>query len=160
MPHLYFETSAVLITLVLLGKYFEHIAKGKTTEAISKLMELQAKEATVLENGKEIYYKSYYENGKVYFISDEANGEYNLYSIDNEKKKELTKFTSSIKTPQVSANGEKMVFEKDYQIWSYDVKSGNSKKLEISITRNNVLPKEKDFEVRGNIEDFDVSGDR
>ncbi|PEL13915.1 heavy metal translocating P-type ATPase [Bacillus sp. AFS017336] len=55
MPHLYFETSAVLITLVLLGKYFEHIAKGKTTEAISKLMELQAKEATVLENGKEIF---------------------------------------------------------------------------------------------------------
>lgn len=55
MPHLYFETSAVLITLVLLGKYFEHIAKGKTTEAISKLMELQAKEAIVLENGNEIY---------------------------------------------------------------------------------------------------------
>jgi len=55
MPHLYFETSAVLITLVLLGKYFEHIAKGKTTEAISKLMELQAKEAIVLENGNEVY---------------------------------------------------------------------------------------------------------
>ncbi|PGL71785.1 heavy metal translocating P-type ATPase [Bacillus sp. AFS055030] len=54
-PHLYFETSAVLITLVLLGKYFEHIAKGKTTEAISKLMELQAKEAIVIENGKEIH---------------------------------------------------------------------------------------------------------
>jgi len=52
-PHLYFETSAILITLVLLGKYFEHIAKGKTTEAISKLLELQAKEAIILENGEE-----------------------------------------------------------------------------------------------------------
>lgn len=53
-PHLYFETSAILITLVLLGKYFEHVAKGRTTEAISKLMELQAKEATILEDGKEV----------------------------------------------------------------------------------------------------------
>jgi len=54
MPHLYFETSAVLITLVLLGKYFEHIAKGRTTEAISKLLELQAKEATILKDGEEV----------------------------------------------------------------------------------------------------------
>jgi len=77
----------------------------------------------------------------------------------NGLKKNCTKFTSSIKTPQVSANGEKVVFEKDYQLWSYDVKTGNAKKLDISIIRNNVLPKEKDFEVRGNIEDFDVSGD-
>jgi tricorn protease len=98
-------------------------------------------------------------NGYVYFISDEENGEYNLCVLVNGLKKSCTKFTSSIKTPQVSANGEKVVFEKDYQLWSYDVKTGNAKKLDISIIRNNVLPKEKDFEVRGNIEDFDVSGD-
>lgn len=53
-PHLYFETSAVLITLILVGKLFEAKAKGKTTEAISKLLNLQAKEATVLRNGKEM----------------------------------------------------------------------------------------------------------
>jgi len=53
MPHLYFETSAVLITLILLGKLFETMAKGRTTIAISKLLNLQAKEATVLRNGKE-----------------------------------------------------------------------------------------------------------
>ncbi|HEU5168307.1 MAG TPA: hypothetical protein VFU29_22330, partial [Chitinophagaceae bacterium] len=97
--------------------------------------------------------------GNTYFISDEANGEYNLYALDNGKKKELTKFSSSIKTPQVNANGGIVVFERDYQLWTYDVKTGNAKKLDISIIRNNVLPKEKDFEVRGNIEDFDVSGD-
>jgi tricorn protease len=97
--------------------------------------------------------------GNIYFISDEANGEYNLYILDNGKKKELTKFSSSIKTPQVNANGGKVVFEKDYQLWLYDVKSGKENKLNVSIIRNNVLPKEKDFEVRGNIEDFDVSGD-
>lgn len=53
MPRLYFETSAVLITLVLVGKYVEALAKGRTTEAISKLLSLQAKEATVIRNGEE-----------------------------------------------------------------------------------------------------------
>ncbi|MGG1690797.1 heavy metal translocating P-type ATPase [Heyndrickxia ginsengihumi] len=54
MPKLYFETSAVLITLVLVGKYFETLAKGRTTEAISKLLSLQAKEALVIRNGQEV----------------------------------------------------------------------------------------------------------
>ncbi|MFD2925712.1 heavy metal translocating P-type ATPase [Halobacillus naozhouensis] len=53
VPNLYFETSAVLITLILLGKYFETVAKGRTTQAISGLLNLQAKEATVLKNGEE-----------------------------------------------------------------------------------------------------------
>ncbi|ANC76042.1 ATPase P [Fictibacillus phosphorivorans] len=53
MPQLYFETSAVLITLILVGKYFETLAKGRTTEAISKLLNLQAKEATVIRAGQE-----------------------------------------------------------------------------------------------------------
>ncbi|MFG6119600.1 heavy metal translocating P-type ATPase [Thalassobacillus sp. B23F22_16] len=53
-PHLYFETSAILITLILVGKYFEAVAKGRTTAAISSLLNLQAKEATVLRNGQEI----------------------------------------------------------------------------------------------------------
>ena len=52
--HLYFETSAVLITLILFGKYLEQRAKGKTTEAISKLLNLTPKEAVVLRNGKEL----------------------------------------------------------------------------------------------------------
>ncbi|RLQ94228.1 heavy metal translocating P-type ATPase [Falsibacillus albus] len=53
MPHVYFETSAVLITLILVGKLFEALAKGRTTEAISSLLNLQAKEATVIRNGAE-----------------------------------------------------------------------------------------------------------
>ncbi|MFT8362837.1 MAG: heavy metal translocating P-type ATPase [Sporolactobacillus sp.] len=54
VPNLYFETSAVLITLVLLGKYMESRAKRRTTAAIGELLELGAKEATrVDENGGE-----------------------------------------------------------------------------------------------------------
>ncbi|KGX85758.1 heavy metal translocating P-type ATPase [Pontibacillus litoralis] len=52
-PDLYFETSAILITLILLGKYFEDVAKGRTTEAISSLLNLQAKEANVFRTGEE-----------------------------------------------------------------------------------------------------------
>ncbi|MDR4887779.1 heavy metal translocating P-type ATPase [Fredinandcohnia sp. QZ13] len=53
MPHLYFETSAVLITLILLGKLFEARAKGRSSEAIKKLMGLQAKTAIVVRDGVE-----------------------------------------------------------------------------------------------------------
>lgn len=53
-PHLYFETSAVLITLILLGKYLEVRAKSQTTQALSRLLNLQAKEARVLRDGEEV----------------------------------------------------------------------------------------------------------
>jgi tricorn protease len=98
-------------------------------------------------------------NGNIYFISDEVNGEYNLYTLDNGKKKGLTKFSSSIKSPSVNANGGKVVFEKDYRLWLYDVKTDKEIKLDISIIRNNTLPKEKDFDVKGNISAYDVSPD-
>lgn len=51
---LYYETSAVLITLILLGKLFEARAKGRSSEAIKKLMGLQAKTATVIRDGEEM----------------------------------------------------------------------------------------------------------
>ncbi|MDH7508857.1 MAG: heavy metal translocating P-type ATPase [Methanomassiliicoccales archaeon] len=52
--HVYFDTSALIISLILLGKYLEARAKGKTSEAIRKLMNLQAKTARVLQNGQEV----------------------------------------------------------------------------------------------------------
>jgi Cu+-exporting ATPase len=54
MKDLYFEASAVIITLILLGKYLEAVAKGKTSEAIKKLMGLSPKTARVLRNGQEV----------------------------------------------------------------------------------------------------------
>lgn len=54
MVELYFEASAVIITLIILGKLFEVRAKGRSSEAIKKLMGLQAKTALVLRDGKEI----------------------------------------------------------------------------------------------------------
>ena len=52
-PHLYFETSAILITLIILGKMLEAVAKGRTSEAIKALMGLQPKTARVVRDGNE-----------------------------------------------------------------------------------------------------------
>lgn len=52
IPELYFETAAFLITFVILGKFLEAKAKGRTSEAIKKLMGLQAKTARVIREGE------------------------------------------------------------------------------------------------------------
>ena len=52
--HVYFETAAVIITLIRLGKFLEARAKGMTSEAIKKLMGLQAKTARVMRDGSEM----------------------------------------------------------------------------------------------------------
>ncbi|MGG1615089.1 heavy metal translocating P-type ATPase [Paenibacillus phoenicis] len=52
-PQLYYETSSILITLILLGKWFEALAKGRSSQAIKTLMGLQAKTALVLKDGVE-----------------------------------------------------------------------------------------------------------
>jgi len=51
--HVYFETAAVIITLIRLGKFLEARAKGRTSEAIKKLMGLRAKTARVVRSGIE-----------------------------------------------------------------------------------------------------------
>ncbi|MGD8620938.1 MAG: heavy metal translocating P-type ATPase, partial [Anaerolineales bacterium] len=50
--HVYFETSAVIITLIVLGKFLEARAKGRTSEAIKKLMELRARTARIVRAGE------------------------------------------------------------------------------------------------------------
>ena len=52
--HVYFETSAIIITLIKVGKFLEARAKGRTSEAIKKLMGLRAKTARVVRDGAEI----------------------------------------------------------------------------------------------------------
>lgn len=52
--NLYYESAAVILTLITLGKYFEAVSKGKTSEAIQKLMGLQPKTARVLRNSEEV----------------------------------------------------------------------------------------------------------
>ncbi len=53
-PTIYFDTSAIIIVLILLGKYFETLMKGRASEAIKKLIGLQPKTARIIKGGKEI----------------------------------------------------------------------------------------------------------
>ena len=54
MGHVYYETAAVIITLIKLGKFLEARAKGRTSEAIKKLMGLRAKTARVIRDGEAV----------------------------------------------------------------------------------------------------------
>ncbi len=105
------------------------------------------------------FWVTFDKEGKLYFASDEANGEYNLYTFIDDKKTALTNFKSSIGRPQISANGKKVVFTKDYQIFVYDVASKKTTKVSINIYKNNTLAKSQDFKVKGKISYFDVSPD-
>lgn len=97
--------------------------------------------------------------GNLYFVSDEANSEYNLYTFDNGQKTQVTNFSTSIKKPKVSADGSKVVFEKDYQIYVYDTKSKETSKVKIEVFKNEELETAQEFNVSNEIEAFDVSPD-
>lgn len=98
-------------------------------------------------------------NGNIYFVSDEENGEYNLYRIKNSKKEALTHFTTSIKSPYVAAQGTKVVFLKDFQMYLYDVFTGKSNPIEVRISNNPALSKSQNFNTGSKISYFDISSD-
>lgn len=105
------------------------------------------------------FWMSVDEQGNIYFASDEGNEEYNLFTFLNGKKTALTKFNTSIKRPFVSANGEKVVFERDYELHVYDVKSKRTTKPTILLARNKVLGKESEYNVKDKISFMDISKD-
>jgi tricorn protease len=100
------------------------------------------------------------QNGKVYFVSDEANNEYNLYTLENGQKKQLTRFNTSIYNPSASPDGSVVVFERDYELYKYDIASNRASKIDVTITKNNTLTKSQSFDVKDNISAFDVSPDK
>jgi len=98
-------------------------------------------------------------NGNLFYASDEWNGEYNLYKSGPEGKQKLTSFTSSIGRPQVSADGKKVAFTLDYQIYVYDTGKGVASKVNIDVFSSDPLPNEKIFKTAGAITSFDISPD-
>lgn len=108
--------------------------------------------------GKDLW-ASLDKKGNIYFASDEVNGEYNLYTFKNGKKTALTSFDSAIKRPFVCANGEWVIFEKDYQLYTYNTATSAIKKLDIKVFKNNILKKDLTFRTAGFVRAFDVSPD-
>jgi tricorn protease len=109
-------------------------------------------------NGKDLW-ATVDRAGNLYFVSDEGTGEYNLFTLRNGQKTALTRFPESIQHPQVSADGRKVVFEKDYQLWLFDVATAKAEPVRLALARNFTLPKAQDFNVRNNVTAFDVSPD-
>ena len=109
-------------------------------------------------NGKDLW-PTVDKAGNLYIASDEANSVYNLYILNAGIKKQLTNFETAIGRPQVSANGKKIVFTKDYRVFIYDVESQNTSKPDIKILKNETLTIAKSFKVQGEISNFDVSPD-
>jgi Tol biopolymer transport system component/C-terminal processing protease CtpA/Prc len=98
-------------------------------------------------------------NGNIYFVSDEANGQYNLYTFANGKKTQLTNFNTSIFNPFVDAAGDKVVFEKDFQLFSYNTNTKQTEKIPLQVYKNNTLSAFQNMDVNGNITNFDLSDD-
>lgn len=98
-------------------------------------------------------------NGNIYFISDEANGQYNLYTFQGSKKTQLTNFKTSVMHPFVNAEGTKVVFEKDFQLYVYDISGKKSNKITLKGYTDNPLGAARNFEVSGNISNFSFSPD-
>ncbi|MBE0667680.1 MAG: PD40 domain-containing protein, partial [Bacteroidales bacterium] len=98
-------------------------------------------------------------NGHLYIASDEANKEYNLYTIENGKKRSLTNFETSIGRPQVSADGSMIVFTRDYQVWTYNVTAKKPAKCDIRIYATETLKTEIPYTTAGKITAFDISDD-
>jgi tricorn protease len=98
-------------------------------------------------------------NGVLYFASDEFNGEYNLYKTGPAGREKLTSFNSSIGRPQVSADGKKVAFTLDYQIYVYDTGKGSASKVNIAVFSSDPVPNEKVFRTAANISAFDISPD-
>lgn len=108
--------------------------------------------------GKDMF-PSFDRSGNLYFVSDRHNEEYNLYLYKEGQPERLTNFETSAYYPQVSADGSKITFTRDYQLWVYDVATKRSSKVPVAIHAASTLELAKEFKTEGNISAFDVSGD-
>lgn len=97
--------------------------------------------------------------GKIYFISDEANGQYNLYTFEGTKKTALTSFKTSVMHPFVNAEGTDVVFEKDFQLYVYNIASKKTRLIPLQGYTNNTLGAEKPFSVGRTVSSFEISPD-
>ncbi|MEM1356985.1 MAG: LpqB family beta-propeller domain-containing protein, partial [Bacteroidota bacterium] len=97
--------------------------------------------------------------GNVYFASDRDSREYNLYQLEDGKVKRLTRHKSAVFNPSISADGSAIAFIKDYQLQVYNVKSGKTKAIPVSLNAYVGLAKTKDFSTDGRVSYFDISHD-
>ncbi|MFI3265464.1 MAG: S41 family peptidase [Rikenellaceae bacterium] len=109
-------------------------------------------------NGKDIWPTSDKDN-TIYFATHRQGGEANLATKMDDKTIVLTSFDESIQYPRVSYNGEKVAFNKDYQIYVFDTTSQKSKKVDIALSIKNSHELEFSTDVSANISNIAASPD-
>ena len=97
--------------------------------------------------------------GTVYFVSDRDNEEYNLYRLTDGGAERLVASETSIFAPSVSADGSRLAYVKDYQLFTYDVATGTETKVPVTVSGFEGLAQQQDFKTGGNISAFDVAYD-
>ncbi|MTB50529.1 S41 family peptidase [Lewinella sp. W8] len=98
-------------------------------------------------------------NGNTYFVSDRDNGEYNLYALRDGNQRRLTRFSSSVFSPSISADGSAIAFIRDYQLHLFDTAIGKSRLVPITLNAFAGLTKSQDFTTDGKLTAFDVAKD-
>ncbi|MDR2775353.1 MAG: hypothetical protein LBC19_11555 [Tannerella sp.] len=98
-------------------------------------------------------------NGTLYWATDEAGGEYNIAKLENGKTRVLTSFATGIQHPEVSRDGRKVVFTKDYLIHLYDTQTGETTMPVIRVFENNRPDIANSYSVEGRITANAVSPD-
>ena len=98
-------------------------------------------------------------NGRVFFVSDRFNGEYNLYRLEGKEAERLTEFTTSVFSPSISADGSTIAFIRGYQLAVYDVASGEDRVVPVRLNAFAGLDKTADFTTDRKVESFDVAYD-
>jgi len=98
--------------------------------------------------------------GNIFFVSDRDGGEYQLYSLQEDgKAKRLTNHKTSVFNPTISADGGTIAYVRDYRLETYNVKSGRTKTVPITLNAFAGLAKTADFSTDGRINYFDVARD-
>ncbi|MFR9504257.1 MAG: S41 family peptidase [Rikenellaceae bacterium] len=108
--------------------------------------------------GKDIWATSDKDN-TIYFATHRQGGEANLAMKDGDNTVVLTSFRESIQYPRVSFNGEKVAFNKDYQIYIYDTKSKKSKRVDVALSIKNSHELEFSTNISENISAYAPSPD-
>ena len=100
--------------------------------------------------------------GTLYFISDQCDpegGVTNLYTLKDGKKVQLTDFKVSVRNPRISADDNIIVFEKGYQLFLYNIASGQTSPVNVTLFSDPTLTIATSHNVKGKITNFDVSPD-
>jgi tricorn protease len=109
-------------------------------------------------SGKDIW-PSVDKDGTLYWATDERNREYNIARLENGKPNILTSFSTGIQWPEVSRNGKKVVFLKDYVIHLYDVETGQITAPPVKVFENNKPDITYSYGTEGKITAGEISPD-